>query len=219
MGQMPSRSIYTIPGGTTLEGEFLVTTDSIMSQANLDLLTENLDSQQVELQIPAIEETANIVDALAKKAVAALENTPNRFLVAERLNRFGSIIIPHLEKLLSQSSNSEVKILASLVLFQQNSKIGIPILLNAVRDDDEYAILAARHLAQAGIQDAVKPICDRLGNSSLEEVDLIVSLLDSLEKLNARFPQNLLQRFSSENVPWQIETILKNQIVSVEVEL
>lgn len=185
-----------------------------MSQANLDLLLENLDSQQIELQIPAVEETANIVDALAKKAVAALENSPNRFLVAERLNRFGSIIIPHLEKLLGQSSSSEVKILASLVLLQQNSKIGIPILLNATRDDDEYAILAARHLAQAGIQDAVKPICDRLRSSNLEEVDLIVSLLDSLNKLNSKVPQDLLQHLSSKDTSWQIKTMLEEQYLS-----
>ncbi|MEM7594732.1 MAG: HEAT repeat domain-containing protein [Cyanobacteria bacterium P01_A01_bin.83] len=187
-----------------------------MSQTKLDSLIENLDSQQIEHQIPAIEETANIVETLAKKAVAALENSPNRFLVAERLNRFGSIIVPDLEQLLESSTNSEVKILASLVLLQLGSKAGVAILLNTIRDDEEYAILAARHLAQAGIKDAIDPICDRLKSASLEEVDLIVSLLDALNKSNGKLPQDLIQSFSSDNVSWQIKTKLEEQYSSVK---
>ena len=181
-----------------------------MSKVNLNSLIENLDSQHMEQQIPAIEETANIIETLTQKAVAALENSSNRFLVAERLNRFGSIVTPHLEKLLDKSENSEVKILAALVLLQQNSKAGIPILLNAIGCDREYAGLAAQHLATAGIQDAIKPICDRLRNSKLEEIDLIVSLLDSLKKLDAKLPQDLLQRFSADDVPWQIKTMYQD---------
>ncbi len=181
-----------------------------MSQANLNSLIENLDSQQIEKQIPAIEETAKIIETLAQKAVAALENSPNRFLVAERLNRFGSIITPHLEQLLEKSKNSEVKILAALVLLQQNSKVGIPILLNAIGCDREYAGLSAQHLATAGIKDAIKPTCDRLRNSNLKEIDLIVSLLDSLKKLDTKLPQDLLKRFSADDTPWQIKTMCQD---------
>ena len=83
---------------------------------NLDLVINDLDSTQIEKQIPAVEEAANIVDRLAIKAVKSLVNSPNPFLVAERLNRFGSIIVPHLEQLLRESDNSEVNILASFVL-------------------------------------------------------------------------------------------------------
>lgn len=181
-----------------------------MSQANLNSLIENLDSQQIEQQIPAIEETAKIIETLAQKAVAALENSPNRFLVAERLNRFGSIITPHLEQLLEKSKNSEVKILAALVLLQQNSKAGISVLLNAIESNREYAGLAAQHLATAGIKDAIESICDRLRNSNLKEIDLIVSLLDSLKKLDTGLPQDLLKRFSADDTPWQIKTMCQD---------
>jgi hypothetical protein len=181
-----------------------------MSKVNLNSLIENLASQKIEQQIPAIEETANIIETLAKKAVEALENSSNRFLLAERLNRFGSIIIPYLEQLLARSNNSEVKILAALVLLQQNSKAGVPILLNAIRSDREYAGLSAQHLATVGIKDAINPICDRLRHSELQEIDLIVSLLDSLSKLDAELPQDLLKRFSADNIPWQIKTICQD---------
>ena len=181
-----------------------------MSKVNLNSLIENLDSQQIEQQIPAIEETANIIETLAQKAVAALENSSNRFLVAERLNRFGSIVTPHLEQLLDRAKNSEVKILAALVLLQQNSKVGISVLLSAIKSDREYAGLAAQHLATARIKDAIQPICDRLRNSNLKEIDLIVSLLDSLKKLDTELPQDLLKRFSADDTPWQIKTMCQD---------
>ena len=96
-----------------------------MNTANLNSLIEDLDSQNIEQQIIALEKTGNIIETLAAKAVTTLERSANRFLVAERLNRFGSIIVPYLEQLLDSSNNSEVKILAALVLLQQNSTAGI----------------------------------------------------------------------------------------------
>ena len=125
-------------------------------------------------------------------------------------SRFDSIVIPYLEQLIDRSKNSEVKILAALVLLQQNSKAGISVLLNAIEGDLEYAALAAQHLATAGIKDAIEPICERLRNSKLEEIDLIVSLLDSLKKLDAQLPQDLLQRFNTNDTPWQIKTICQD---------
>ena len=73
-----------------------------MKVINLNLVMKDLNSTQIEKQIPAVEEAINIVDTLAMKAVEGLQNSSNRFLVAERLNCFGSIIVPHLEKILHQ---------------------------------------------------------------------------------------------------------------------
>ena len=188
-----------------------------MNTANPNSLIEDLDSQNIEQQIIALEETSNIIETLAAKAVTTLERSANRFLVAERLNRFGSIIVPYLEQLLDSSNNSEVKTLAALVLLQQNSTAGISVLLNAIESDREYAGLAAEHLATVGITKAIEPICDRLRNSELEEIDLIVSLLDSLNKLDFELPQDLDRKFSSDSVPWQIKTKLKEQYSSAKI--
>ena len=185
-----------------------------MSAINLNLVMNDLDSTQIDKQIPAIEEAATIVNELAIKAVQSLLNSSNPFLVAERLNRFGSIIVPHLEKLLQESDNSEVNILASLVLLQLNSQVGIPILLAAIKDDDEYAILAAQHLAKAGIKDTIKPICNRLRNSKLEEIDLIVGLLAAMAKLDDKLPQDLWKLFTGQNTPWQIQTVCSENFPS-----
>ena len=187
-----------------------------MNQVNLKSLLENLDSSQISQQVPAIEEATDVVETLAIKAVHSLKISSNPFLVAERLSHFGSIIVPHLETLLQDSDNSEIRILASLVLLQLNSRTGISILLNAIKDDEEYAILAAQHLAQAGIKDAVQLIWNRLDNSKSEQVDLIESLLASLSMLNHELPQRLWKRFTANEMPWEIRTMCLNNFVVEE---
>lgn len=44
-------------------------------------------------------------------------------------------------------------------------------------------------------------MCDRLRNSNLKEIDLIVSLVDSLNKLDAELPQDLLKHFNADDTP------------------
>jgi hypothetical protein len=53
-----------------------------------------LDTNQVEKQVPALEQATEIVNSLAFKAVDALIRGPNRFLVAERLQLLGSVVVP-----------------------------------------------------------------------------------------------------------------------------
>ncbi|MEM8721919.1 MAG: hypothetical protein AAGE84_21920 [Cyanobacteria bacterium P01_G01_bin.39] len=190
-----------------------------MSQVNLNSLMENLDSPQISRQIPAMDEATAIVETLAIKAVDSLKTSSNPFLVAERLGRFGSVIVPHLEMLIQDSHNWEVKILASLVLLQLNSQVGVPILLNAIEDNEEYAILAAQHLAQANVKEAIQLIWNRLRKSKLEQVDLIESLLASLSRLNRKLPQDLWQRFTANEMPWEIKTMCLNNFSVVENSL
>lgn len=84
-----------------------------MSRFSLDSVIQNLDTNQVEKQVPALEQATEIVNSLAFKAVDALIRGPNRFLVAERLQLLGSVVVPHLEKLLQESDDLETKILAA----------------------------------------------------------------------------------------------------------
>ncbi|WP_019502297.1 hypothetical protein [Pseudanabaena sp. PCC 6802] len=114
-------------------------------------------------------EATEIVNSLVSQAVNALLESPNRFLVAERLSRFGSLSIPHLEKLLQASDDLEVKVLSSLVLLQLNSKSSLLILLEAIEPDCEYAGLVAKHLAKAKVEKAIQPIVDCLNICAFEK--------------------------------------------------
>lgn len=189
-----------------------------MSGFNLDLVIDDLDTNQVERQVPALEQATEIVNFIAIKAVDALKRGPNRFLVAERLNLLGSVVTPHLEELLKNSDNSETRILAALVLLQFDSKVGVPYLLDAVIQDEDYAGLAARHLAKAGSKQAIKPIINRLMCCELKEVDLVVSLLEALAQLGGEIPSDLRQRLAASDAPWQIRTMIDDSPVSASLK-
>ncbi len=188
-----------------------------MSRFSLDLVIQNLDTDQVEKQVPALEQATEIVNSLALKAVDALIRGPNRFLVAERLQLFGSVIVPHLEKLLQESDDLETKILAALVLLQFDSGVGVPCLLDAVAKNEDYGGLVAEHLAKKGIKEALSPIINRLLTCELKEVDLVVNLLDALDKLGGEIPSELRQRLTAPDTPWQIRTMIDDTCISVSL--
>ena len=97
----------------------------------------------------------------------------------------------------------------SSVLDHLANKVGMSFLPTYIL----YAILAAQHLAKAGIKDAIDPICDRLRNSKSEEIDLITGLLDALSELNQELPQDLWERFTDKNIAWQIKTIVQEKFL------
>ncbi len=192
-----------------------------MSRFNLDSVIQDLETTQIERQIPALEQSVEIINSLATKAVDALVKGPNRFLVAERLNNLGSVIIPHLEELVRKSDELETKILITVVLLQFDSMIGVPCLLDAIAFDKDYAGLAAEHLAKKGIKEAIKPIIDRLyamvlrTESLHQEVDLVVQLINALAKFGGDMPSNLCQYLTAPNTPWQIRTLIQQEMCYV----
>jgi hypothetical protein len=177
-----------------------------MSEFNFNSVIEDLGANYIETQLPALEKAIEIVNFLVRQAVSALVGSPNRFLVAERLSRFGSLAIPHLEQLLQSSDDLEVKILSSLVLLQLNSKSGLPTLLEAIKPDCEYAGLVSKHLAKAKIEKAIQPIVDCLNIRALGEIDLVVNLLEALAELEGDLPTELHQLMGNKDIPWQIST-------------
>src|SRR5262245_7907862 len=97
-------------------------------KTDLTLTVANLDNLSPDVQIQALEELSQAVVVLVEKAVNTLKSSPHPFLVAERLNRFGSLVIEPLETLINSDVSSETKILASLVLLQVGSRVGLPYL-------------------------------------------------------------------------------------------
>ena len=128
-----------------------------MSQFDVDSLLKDLECLEVEKQVLAVEQAGEIINFLAVKTVDAFRRSPQRFLIAERLYRLGSVVVPHLEKLLKESDNAETSILAAVILLRFGSKVGVSCLLEAVAKDEEYPSLAASSLAAAGIKEAIQP--------------------------------------------------------------
>jgi hypothetical protein len=179
---------------------------------NLDItqIMKDLESSQIERHIPAVEKAAEIVRNLKKqentsklvnqlvtKAIETFQNSSHPFLVSDRLSDLGESAIPHLENILMESNNSELNILAAVVLLNLGSKAGISILLDAVLYDESYHMWAAHCLTRHGIKEAIPLIINRLRKCEIsKENDAIVSLLASLEESDGELPPDLHERFS-----------------------
>ena len=179
-----------------------------MTTIDLDSTLRDFASDQLERQIPALDQLCQLVNDLVKLAVYKLETGPERFLIAERLHNLGGTAIVPLESLLMRTDNPEVRILASLVLMQVGSQTGLPWLLQGILEDRNYATLIVRHVAEHKVSAAADKIVARLRVSdATTDLDLVVASLEALEKLNVDVPQDLLVNFAAPAMPWQVRTL------------
>ena len=179
-----------------------------LNSSNVEHLVKDLDSQQIEKQVLAIEKIAEVIDFLVVTVVETLENCNDPFVIAERLYRFGTLAIPPLEKLLKKSKKSEVSIFAALALMGLGSKVGIPKLLNYITKNEKYAYLISRHLAIEGIKEATEPILNLLRNCEINRVEEIITLIEALNKLNTTIPLDIYERLNNPDTPWRIRFFL-----------
>ena len=180
------------------------------ADAKIADLLSGIVSENNDEQIASLDSAIEIANTLAERAVQGLRNRSNRLFVAERLIKLGFIVVAPLEQLLISSSDSEEKIVASMVLIDLNSRVGVPYLLDAIETNEDIACLAAHKLANANVTEAVDKIISRLSRAKLSDIDLVVCLLLALKKLNASLPLELNKRFSSDASPWQIRTLLSS---------
>jgi hypothetical protein len=187
---------------------------------DLTQLGATLTAPNVQKQTQAIDDAIRVNHLLALSSVCALRDSQDRFFVAERLPRFGSVVVEPLEALLQEPAEGEAKILASLVLLGLGSQAGVPILLDALLAEpaERYASLVARTLAANGVGEAGEIIITRLRSSDLTpnalgksfasnaSKDLAVSLLDALKKLAIALPTDLQQRLKEPNLPVEVRS-------------
>lgn len=174
-------------------------------------LIGTLKSSQLEDKLRAIDQMVDIANLLAKESVKALEQDSGRLFIAERLHRFGSIVMPDLEDLFNKSEKEEVRILAALVLFQLGFRQGIPYLKEILQGSSEYVPLIALRLTETEEQEFAEVIINRLRSAQDAENDIIVALLSSLKNIKVGLPPDLKERFSSSDVPWQVRTMVESR--------
>ena len=181
-----------------------------------------LNASDVKTQSEAIEEAVQVNLLLADAAVYALQTGQDRYFVSERLHSFGSVIVEPLQALLTESPESEVQILAALVLLRLGSKAGLPILIDAILTEpaDRYASLVVGRLAANGIREAADSMTTRLRQLSPDAIDLgksfesnpnkdfVVSLLSAMQTLGTTLPPDLQQQFTAQEMPVEITALL-----------
>ncbi len=172
---------------------------------------EDLESSISARQVAAIDDTLSLVREVADLAVRALEVSPDRYLIFERLFMLGPSVIVPLKTLCLDTRSGEARVLASVVLLNFGLRDVVETLLDAVRTDKILACLAAHALAKHGILEAEQAILARLNDCAPDEHDLVVCLVDSLEQLGRPLPDELLDRLTVGWPSWKAQNLRRNQ--------
>lgn len=144
-----------------------------------------------------------IVDSVFESIQASLEvvstllvTSSNPESIAKKLFLCGTIAIPHLRSLIEPGrAKQEVRILAALTLSKLGSEDGNSLLLWAIEHDDDYAVRSAQELADAGVTEAIVPICKRLRNTNVLAGDFADELIEALCQLNGGIPGEIISRY------------------------
>ena len=190
-----------------------------MVSMDLEALSRAMDSQDIEEAVTAVEETAHICQDLVQMVIDAFgKGRDDCFLIAERLHRFGSLIVDPLMQTYERTSSDEVKSLSAIVLLRMGSNDVIQWLLDRILVDppDPYLCLIVQSLARRNVKEAGGCIISRLrsydtspsviGRSfeSNRAKDTIVCLLHALDVLDVPIPEDLRRRYSALEIPVEI---------------
>ncbi len=174
----------------------------------MDELFELLATEEPEVQIDALEKLICIVADISSAVVAALESGPNRFLLAERMVGIGTACVNDLKKVLNTSKSSEARELSALAL----EKLGVhgdpSFLMDMIRDDSEYALLAVKALILREATELVPLIVSKLETIDISNTDMIVSYLAALKELDGWPSESFFSKAFDEQAPRQVRRIV-----------
>ncbi|WP_437741768.1 hypothetical protein WME73_41305 [Sorangium sp. So ce302] len=165
-------------------------------------------SERIDEQIDALGALAVGLDDAGRLIVEGFVRSSNRFLIAERLVRFGHIVVGPLQEVVESATCKEVRVLGSVVLLNLKVYSVVPYLLDVIRDDDDYLSLVASNLAAAGVVQAGDLMVERLRTLTEARKYEIVGLLTALEKLGVPLPDDVRERFSAPDTPFEIRLSL-----------
>ena len=172
---------------------------------NIEAALANLQSNEIESKIRAVEYLATQTQDLVNAVVERLEDPePARYLIFERLGRFGSLAIAPLERILRESNDEDVRTLAAAALAFLGSRTGESILLKAIRWNDLNICIAVTALAEVQVQSAIPLIQEVLRQCPINEATsgTIECLLGGLKTLGAPVPEDIRDRLRRAEPAW-----------------
>lgn len=178
-----------------------------MDNLNLKMALDRLESDALGEQAAALDEAAAILKEFGRRLVDRFVRSDDRFIIWERLARFGPFVIDPLKEVLSQTEDPELRGLSAMVLLKLGNRTGVPILLNIISSDDVLLCQAAATLSEAQVAEAGDRIIDRLRTLKFsEKLDIygIQCLLVALKKLGRTPPSDLVEHLQSSDAPWEV---------------
>lgn len=181
---------------------------------NLDLSTAlaRLESDSPEEQAAALDEATAMLKEFGRRVVDRFVRCDDRFIIWERLARFGPFVVDPLKEVLAHTADPELRGLSATVLLKLGDKTGVPVLLDIVSSDETLLCQAAARLAEAQVVEAADRMIERLRSLEFtKRLDIlgIQCLLVALKKLGRTLPADLLERFQSSDAPWEVRIYLE----------
>jgi len=178
---------------------------------NFDLKTalRHVESDSFEEQAAGLDEATALLNAFGKRVVDRFVHCNDRFIIWERLYRFGPFVTEPLKEVLSQTDDPELRGLSAMVLLKLGDKTGLPVLLEIISTGEELLCLAASRLIEAHIIEAADRMIERLRGLEMAKTYHIQCLLAALERLGRALPSDLVERFHAPDVPWELRMFLE----------
>lgn len=189
-----------------------------MPSQNMSKILAQLHGSDVRLQVEALERffalpPASVSDedksAVLDAGVNAMEVSSNPFLIAQRLARFGEAAISPLSSLLARNPSSEVTIVTALLLVNNGSRLGVPVLVAEVERGGGFIATASLAMANAGFTDHVPAVIERLRRWSVPidrkfpttDDEVVLCLLEAIDTLRVPLPDDIRRKFADPQAP------------------
>lgn len=183
-----------------------------MDTLNLDTVLARLESDYPSEQAAALDDATAILKDFGKRLVDRFVRSDDRFIIWERLARFGPFVIEPLKEVLLHTADPELRGLSATVLLKLGDKSGVPALLEIISSNETVLCQAATCLAEAQITEAGDRIIERLRSLTFTEKLHIIEiqcLLTALKKLGGVLPSDLIERFQGSDAPWEVRIYLE----------
>jgi HEAT repeat protein len=170
---------------------------------------DGLASQDLAFRINAVEELAECSSDIAGRVASLFEaDEEARFLVFERLGRFGSPMVKHVERMYRESEDSDLRLTAASALLYLGSNVGVPALMAAVEAGNPNLCMAAISLSSAGVSEAASPIEDVLLECDLSDAQTLECLTAALRRLKHQVREDVRHRLSQVEPTWLGNSLL-----------
>ena len=169
-----------------------------------------LSSDDIDERVGAVEDLAHISNRAVDQVVEAFE-APGaaRFAIFERLGRFGSLAVDPLEQLLTRTQDSELQVLASAALLALGSRVGVGVLLEAIRADHEYKCVAARMLSDAMVDEAEPVLRQAILERRSDDQSALECLVVALRRLSGSLPEDVRVSLNAVEPAWLRDALLR----------
>lgn len=168
-----------------------------------------LGSPDLESRVRAVEDLASCSSAIAAHVAASFETDEEaRFLIFERLGRFGSLMIEPMERVYREAGDQNLKLMSASALLYMGSSVGVSSLMAAIVAGNPNLCMAAIALSSAGVSEASEPIENALLECELSDAKSLECLVSSLRRLRYSMSESVRLRLSEIEPKWLRDSLL-----------